>query len=106
MIYEMRTYTLKPTRMGEWIKLYKAEALPAQLEHLGSLIGFFVTEIGPINQVVHIWAYTSLDDRDARRTQMAGDPRWQAFGQKNRELDAIVNLESRIMKPTDFSPLA
>ncbi|MCJ0765906.1 NIPSNAP family protein [Variovorax terrae] len=106
MIYELRTYTLKPTRMADWLKLYKAEALAVQQEHLGQLVGFFTTEFGTANQVVHLWAFSSLDDRDARRARMAADSRWQEFGRKNKELDAVVQLESRVLRPTDFSPLA
>ncbi|MOA22197.1 hypothetical protein D3C78_1427420 [compost metagenome] len=55
--------------------------------------------------MVHIWAYQSLDDRTARRAAMAADPRWAEFGRLNRELDAVVHLESRLMRPTGFSPL-
>ncbi|MNP76706.1 hypothetical protein D3C76_1739980 [compost metagenome] len=55
--------------------------------------------------MVHIWAYTSLDERMARRNAMAADPRWQDFARQNKELDAVVTLESRLLRPTDFSPL-
>ena len=105
MIYEQRTYTLKPTLLADWLALYQSDALAVQTETLGHLVGFFTTEIGEINQVVHIWAYESLDDRMARRTAMAADPRWLEFSRKNKALDAVVRLESRIMRPTAFSPL-
>jgi hypothetical protein len=105
MLYEIRTYTFKPLRAAEWLALYKTEALPIQQEYLGELIGFFTTEIGDINQIVHVWAYKSLDDRLERRDRMAADPRWQAFGSKVKALDILVSMESRIMRPTDFSPL-
>lgn len=105
MFYEMRTYTLKPTRMADWLALYQSDALAVQTEHLGQLVGFFTTEFGEANQVMHIWAYDSLDDRSKRRAAMAADPRWAAFGRKNKELDAVVTLESRILRPTGFSPL-
>ncbi len=105
MLYEIRTYTFKPLRAAEWLALYKTEALPIQQEYLGELIGYFTTEIGDISQIVHIWAYKSLDDRLERRDRMAADPRWQAFGSKVKALDILVSMESRIMRPTDFSPL-
>jgi hypothetical protein len=105
MLYEIRTYTFKPLRAAEWLALYKTEALPIQQEYLGELIGFFTTEIGDISQIVHVWAYKSLDDRLERRDRMAADPRWQAFGSKVKALDILVSMESRIMRPTDFSPL-
>ena len=105
MLYEIRTYTFKPLRAAEWLALYKTEALPIQQEYLGELIAFFTTEIGDINQIVHVWAYKSLDDRLERRDRMAANPRWQAFGSKVKALDILVSMESRIMRPTDFSPL-
>ncbi len=105
MFYEIRTYTLKPTRMGDWLALYKQDALAVQTEHLGNLVGFFTTEFGGVNQVVHIWGYTSLDDRTARRASMASDSRWIDFSRKNKELNAVVSLDSRLVRPTDFSPL-
>jgi hypothetical protein len=105
MLYEIRTYTFKPLRAAEWLALYKTEALPIQQEYLGELIAFFTTEIGDISQIVHVWAYKSLDDRLERRDRMAADPRWQAFGSKVKALDILVSMESRIMRPTDFSPL-
>jgi NIPSNAP len=105
MLYEIRTYTFKPLRAAEWLALYKSEALPLQKEFLGELVGFFTTEIGDISQIVHIWAYKSLDDRLERRDRMAADSRWQAFGSKVKALDILVSMESRIMRPTDFSPL-
>jgi hypothetical protein len=105
MIYEIRTYTFKPLRAADWLALYREEGLPLQQELLGKLVGFFTTEIGDLSQIVHIWAYESLDDRLARRDRMAADSRWQAFGAKVKALDILVAMESRLMRPTDFSPL-
>lgn len=83
----------------------KTRALPLQKEFLRELVGFLTTEIGDISQIVHIWANKSLDDRLERRDRMAADSRWQAFGSKVKALDILVSMESRIMRPTDFSPL-
>ena len=94
MIYEKRTYTINPLKMADWLALYQSDALAVQTDHLGQLIGFFFTEIGVVNQVVHIWAYESLDDRLVRRARMAQDERWQTFSRKNRELAAVERLES------------
>lgn len=105
MYYELRTYTIDPLKLADWLALYKSHAYEVQTEHLGNLVGFFTTEFGEANQVVHIWAYESLDDRMARRARMAADPRWVEFGRLNKELGAVLKLESRLMRPTTFSPL-
>ena len=67
MIVDHRTYTFHPLKMPAWLELYENDGLPVQQRHLGQLIGFFVTEIGTLNQVVHIWAFDSLEDRQRRR---------------------------------------
>lgn len=105
MYYEMRTYTLDPLKMADWLALYQSHALAVQREHLGNLVGFFTSEFGEVNQVVHIWGYASLDERSERRAAMAADPRWAQFSRLNRELGAVLRLQSRLLRPTSFSPL-
>ena len=58
---------------------------------------------GPINEIVHIWAFESLDDRDARRARLMADPAWRAFLAEIRDLIEVA--ENKIMKPAAFSPL-
>ncbi|MDZ3992110.1 NIPSNAP family protein [Pseudomonas sp. Teo4] len=105
MYYELRTYTIDPLKLADWLALYQSHALEVQTEHLGKLVGFFTTEFGEANQVVHLWGYTSLDERMDRRKAMAADPRWAEFSRRNRELGAVLKLESRMLRPTGFSPL-
>ncbi len=105
MFYELRTYTLDPLKMADWLALYQSHALAVQREHLGNLVGFFTSEFGEVNQVVHLWAYASLDERMARRAAMAADLRWAEFSRRNRELGAVLQLHSRLLRPTGFSPL-
>ena len=105
MIVDHRTYTFHPLKMAAWLELYEKHALPVQQRYLGQLIGFFVTEIGTLNQVVHIWAFESLEDRQRRRAEMAKDPDWHEFLKRNAELAALQHQENKILVPTDFSPL-
>ena len=105
MIIDHRTYTMHPTRLPKWLKLYEEYGLPVQQKHLGRLIGFFVSEIGPLNQVVHLWQYEDLADRQRRRAAMAEDPDWQEFLRRNEELGALQFQENKILLPTAFSPL-
>ena len=105
MIIDHRTYTLHPLKLPKWLKLYEQSGLPVQLKHLGHLIGFFTSEIGPLNQVVHLWQFEDLADRARRRAAMAEDPDWHEFLRRNEELGALQHQENKILLPTAFSPL-
>lgn len=103
MIVEERIYRIRPGRMTQYLKLVREEGLAIQKPILGNLIGYFVTEMGPLNHVVHLWGYADLADRTVRRKALADDPRWQAFTPKLSE--NIDTMENRILLPADFSPL-
>jgi hypothetical protein len=105
VIVEHRTYTLKPLRSGAFLELYERAALPLQKKYLGHLVGFFVSEIGPLNQVVHLWAFDSLAERERRRKAMEQDPDWPLYVDALRELDVIVHQETKLLKSVPFSPV-
>lgn len=101
MIVEMREYTLVPGTVPEYFTLYEAEGMEIQREILGRNLGYYSTEVGPsLNQVVHLWAYESLDDRGARRKRLQAHPGWQAYVQKIRPM--IVAQTNRILHPAPF----
>jgi hypothetical protein len=104
MIIDHRTYTVAHGRMAEYLERYETMGLPAQLRHLGRLVGFYVSDIGPLNQVVHLWAYDDIADRETRRARMATDPQWQAFLTANAGI--FTQQDIKILKPTSFSPTA
>lgn len=103
MFYELRTYRLKVGAVPAYIQLVHEEGLAIQKRHLGQLVGYFSTDIGALNQIVHMWAFESLDDRDRRRTALLMDPLWLAFLPKLQVL--IEDMECKILKPMPFSPL-
>jgi hypothetical protein len=102
MIVEQRTYTLHHGTMATYLERYEKNGLPIQKRYLGPLLGFYVTEIGTLNQVVHLWRYDSLADREQRRAKLAADPDWQAFMKTN--VGSFTHQEVKIMKPAPFSP--
>jgi hypothetical protein len=102
MIVEHRTYTVHHGKMEEYLARYEKYGLPIQLKHLQRLVGFYVSEIGVLNQVVHLWAYDSLADREERRNRMEADPEWTAFKVTNK--GTFTAQEIRILKSAKFSP--
>jgi len=104
MVVEERTYVLHTgVSVTEYLRIYETEGLPAQKPILGGFLGYFVTEFGTQNQLVHLWAYADLEDRRARRARLAQDARWQGCLAKIRPM--IMTMENRIMYPTSFSPI-
>ena len=101
MIVDHRTYNLKPGKLNEYLKLYEAEGLPLQLKYLGHCVGWYVSnDIGPLNQIVHMWAYRDLADREARRGKLAADPAWGKFLERATPL--MDRMENKILRPAPY----
>lgn len=103
MFYEIRTYRLMNGAIPAYLKVVEEEGIAIQRKHLGELVAYFFSEIGPINEIVHIWAYPSLDERERRRAALMEDPDWQAFLPKIRDLIEVA--DNKIMRSARFSPL-
>ncbi|MGA7833816.1 MAG: NIPSNAP family protein [Acidimicrobiales bacterium] len=103
MIVEERTYTLHPGKTAAYLKAYEEVGLEVQRAILGNLIGYFTTEIGTLNQIVHLWGYDDLADREARRAKLLEDVTWQEYVATIRPF--VVHQENRILVPTSFSPI-
>lgn len=104
MIVEERTYVLHTwVNLKEYMEIYEHEGLSVQRPILGGFLGYFVTEFGTQNQLVHLWGYSSLDDRTRRRALLAENEQWLQCLSKIRPM--IMTMENRIMYPTSFSPI-
>jgi hypothetical protein len=78
MIYELRTYTLKPGTQGAMIKAASTVSRDIRGDNYGKLEGYWSTEIGPLNQVLHMWSYKDYDERTKLRGELAKNPRWSS----------------------------
>ena len=54
MYVEERMYLLQPGKAPEYFKHYEAEGMAVQLGHLPHMVGYYVTEVGPQNMVIHL----------------------------------------------------
>lgn len=97
---EERIYTLKIGTAPEYLRHYQNEGMAVQLRHLPHMVGYYFAEVGPLNTIVHMWAYESLDERERCRAKMSADPDWQAYLAKTRPL--MERQESRILKCAPF----
>src|SRR5439155_410882 len=98
MIIEMRTYRLKPGSVAEVEKRF-AEGLKERIR-VSPLGAFFHTEVGPLNQWIHVWAYKDAADRFATREKAREAGAWppNTRGQ-------FIRQENMLVVPAEFSPL-
>ena len=103
MIYEMRIYTVKVGKMDQYIKHFEKIGLPI-ISKYSKLIGYWYTETGVLNQVIHIWEYENFNERIEKRKALYDDYEWlENF--IPTALQMLEKQESRIMNATSFSPI-
>lgn len=77
MIYEFRTYTTTIGKAPELAKLSGEIGRAIRGDEYGKLEGYWLTEIGPLNQVMHLWSYDDLNHRQERRAALAQNADWR-----------------------------
>jgi len=97
MIYEFRTYDLRPGSLQEVLKRF-GDGYEHRAKY-SQLAAFLYTEIGPLNQILHIWPYADLGERERVRAEAVKDPNWPP---KIHEF--IVHQQSEIFVPFPFGP--
>ena len=100
MIVEMRTYTLAPGATGRYFSLYAKKGLELQTRILGHLVGYYAVEVGGLNQVVHLWGYDSLEERDRRRLLLRAEQDWLDYVAEMMPM--LVRQENQILTPAPF----
>lgn len=98
MVYEIRTYGLAAGSLAEVEKRF-GEAYEHRKKY-SELAAFWHTEIGPLNEIVHVWPYRDLGERARVRAEVAKEPNWPP-----KIAEFIRSMHSEILVPFPFSPL-
>lgn len=97
MLHELRTYTLVPGGVREYLRLYNEAGREVQTELLGRLVSLMQPESGDLNQLIYLWAFDDFEDRRQRRVRLMADERFTAFRKSVRHL--LVRQESQLLTP-------
>lgn len=97
-VYEIRTDTYRPGRLNDIVRLW-TEMFSAGVP--GAFVGAWYTDLGPMNQWIHIWGFRSLAERASELERY--DANLVAGGPTPAEL--FVKQESITCRPAWFSPL-
>lgn len=100
MIIEQRIFNFHPGKVPAYLALYHDEGRAIQERHLGESLGVFVSECGPLNQVIVLWQFDSYEHRDKVRRRMKADPVWKVYLEKIHPL--MLSMENRIWVPADL----
>jgi hypothetical protein len=97
MIYEIRTYRIKAGSVAEVEKRF-GEAYEYRKKY-SPLAAFWHTEIGPLNEIIHVWPYQDIAERARVRAEAAKDPNWPP-----KISEFIEHMESEVLVPFPFLP--
>ena len=103
MIIEIRTYNIMVGRLNDFIKIYDENIRVTHTSILGNQIGFFFTEFGSLNQVIHLYGYDSYEDRERRRQILSKNEEFLNYLEKVKDL--IVSQTNQLLKPAHFSKI-
>jgi hypothetical protein len=97
MIVEMQTILLQP-KTPKLAEQRFEQALPAR-NQLSPLAGFWHTEVGTLNQIILLWPYKNLAERELIQAEASSLKDWPP---DIREYS--VEEQCTILKPAPFSP--
>lgn len=103
MIYEMRTYELRVGATRDYVRQFGEVGLPIVSRYC-KLVGYWVTEGGRLNRVVHVWEFDSLEHRAQARERWWSDPEW-VEKYLPLALPLVLSQESILLSAAPFSPI-
>lgn len=96
LLVDHRIYSIRLRKMGEFIEVFDRLAMPILLRTLGAPLGFWTSQVGPLNQFVHLWGYDSLADYEQRSLARDADPDFPAYLAASEHL--ILAQETRLIR--------
>lgn len=103
-VYELRTYNLKVGALGPVMALYKDKGWPA-LESGGfnnKVMGYFTSDVGTLNQLVHLWKFDDDADRRDFWKRLFKDDAFMAFAGELRP--HIIDQTNQLLLASPWGP--
>jgi hypothetical protein len=103
-LFELHTYQIYVGQLGEVVKIYGEFGWPA-LKNGGfdaKLVGYFTSDTGGLNQLVHLWKFDDDADRRNHWATLFKDADFMAFGGKIRPL--IMTQTVQLLNEAPWGP--
>src|SRR5437870_1425968 len=98
MIYEVRTYTLRPGTVAEFEERFEKRK-PRREKH-SPLAACWSSELGGLNKFVHVWVYKDSTERARIREESRKGGQWPPQSGVRP-----IKQENKLLIPASFSPL-
>lgn len=107
-LFELRTYTAAPGKLDALHARFRDHTNKLFEKHGMTLIGYWTPTEGDEakNTLVYILAYPDKESHDKSWKDFMSDPDWkkaQAESEKDGKL--VEKVASKLLKPTDYSPI-
>lgn len=93
LFYELRIYSVIPEHLPELMDLWESRGRSLIAKHM-RCCGVWLTESGELNQIYHIYKWSSLDDREAARKRFYEDLDCQSYV---RSVKRLYRKQSSVM---------
>jgi len=107
-IFELRTYTTNEGKLDDLHARFRDHTNKIFKSHGMTLIGYWTPLEGPRSKdtLIYILAFPSKEARGAAWRGFGSDPAWKkAYAESIANGRLVKKVESRLMTPTDYSPL-
>ena len=105
MLYELRSYTIKPGRMADCHRVFQEACLPV-FEAVGiRMIAFWEPEPADGTRFIYLLAFKDAAARTAAWPAFSAHPTWQAAKAKLAGDNPWEKTEATVLSPTSYSPL-
>ena len=102
MIFDLRTYRVRPGTMAKQLELYAEHGFAIQTKHLGKPIFYGIVETGDVNSYVHLWKYDNAADRDRRRKALYDDNDWLHYRKLSADAGYQVSQSNMLLTQAPF----
>ena len=106
--FEMRVYIAAPGKLDALNARFRDHTNKLFVKHGMELVGYWTPTEGPTaeNTLIYILAYPSKEAREKSWKAFQDDPEWKKARDASEVNGKLVEkVESKFMKPTDYSPI-
>ncbi|XP_025115416.1 protein NipSnap homolog 3A-like isoform X1 [Pomacea canaliculata] len=106
-VVELRIYELKPEYFKPFLELIEKHWHIRCAD--SKSLGFWISDLGGINEVIHMWQYDSLIDRALKRKKLLENKEWQKgflpkfFPMCSKMTNALLSVTEGSKLTTDFT---